>query len=193
MVDGMSNSTDNTWPTIRIGISPFYPSVNPCVLDTNPKACKKQNGVGIELEILIIVLNLLKLRPKFILSLDSYCGDVKIFNQSYFKATGLFNMLLKDEIDITGNICGISEERLLFANSSYPVYYSKQVFSAPITLPKLKPMSKQKFDVLRGRGVESFRPSYIKYTLLYCLLCTILYTKCLFWSSFLFIPGKYLY
>ena len=126
----MSNSTDNTWPTVRIGISPLYPGVSPCVLDPNLRQCKTEYGIGIELEILIIVLNLLKLRPKFILSSDPYCGDMVVnqFNRSSLNITGLFNMLLKDEIDITGNTCGINKERILFANISYPVYYTKQVF-----------------------------------------------------------------
>ena len=126
----MSNSTDNTWPTVRIGISPLYPSVSPCVLDPNLRQCKTEYGIGIELEILVTVLNLLKLRPKFILSPDLQCGNVVLdqFNQSSFKATGLFNMLLKDDIDMTGNTCGITKQRLLIANMSYPVYCAKQVF-----------------------------------------------------------------
>ena len=128
--NSMSNSTDFTWPTVRIGISPLYPSVSPCVLDPNLKQCKTEFGIGIELEILVIVLNLLKLRPKFILSPDPFCGDIVInqFNQSSFTITGLFKMLLKGDIDMTGNTCGFSKGRTLFANMSYLVYCARQVF-----------------------------------------------------------------
>ena len=158
----MSNSTDNTWPTVRIGISPIYPSVSPCVLDPNLRQCKTEYGIGIELEILLIVLNFLKLRPKFILSPDPFCGDIVVnqFNHSSFKATGLFKMLINDEIDMTGNTCGINKERILFANISYPVYYAKQVFWPQRHRLNLSLCLNRKLMYLRGREVASFGPLY---------------------------------
>lgn len=137
----MNNFSQASTDIVRIGISPYVHSVSSCVLNPNPNACKNQGGVGIELEVLLIIFNLLQLQPKFILSNDLQCGNVIPLNQTSYSVTGLFKMLINDEIDMTGNVCGLNKERLLFTDASYPLYFSKQVFVLK------KPVVEYNFDI----------------------------------------------
>ena len=69
------------------------------------------------------------------------CGEVTIFKNGSWIADSLMGMLIDNEIDITGNICSMSPERMIFLNMSYPVYYAKQLFVLK------KPLPEYHFDV----------------------------------------------
>lgn len=121
-------------PIWRVGVSPWA-GVRPECLSVNSDDCQP----GMEMNILQALANLLNVDLEFVASADPGCG--KLFNNGTW--TGLMGMLQSGEIDMIGNLCAMTEIRLLqnFSDYSYPVVHDSQHFL--IKLPK----SSYKFEV----------------------------------------------
>ncbi|KRX62504.1 hypothetical protein T09_6065 [Trichinella sp. T9] len=112
---------------LRVGISPWYFMKAECLSGNNVKC-----DPGMELEIISIVCTMLNLSLQIIYSKESGCG-MKSSGENRW--TGLLGMLQKGEIDMTGNLCDVFDERVAEFDVSYPVLQQKQAFLLKLPAP----------------------------------------------------------
>ncbi|CDW57888.1 hypothetical protein TTRE_0000618801 [Trichuris trichiura] len=116
---------------IRVGVSSWDQMHPECVdLLQGKTRCRP----GPELDILQLAATMLNMTISFVHSAEKGCGLSRDNGASW---TSLMGMLSRNEIDVTGNICYLMEERLSMFGASRPVWYSYQAF----LIKKLDPPS----------------------------------------------------
>ncbi|KRY28768.1 hypothetical protein Tsp_01831 [Trichinella spiralis] len=113
---------------LRVGVS-VWDYMNPeCV--SSSRGCNP----GPELEIIYLAAQMMNLSIEFVLSNEKGCGIRKQTPGSPYW-TSLMGMLARNEIDITGNICYLMQERLQSFNASTPIWISNQAFLIKKPIP----------------------------------------------------------
>ncbi|KAL1284423.1 5'-AMP-activated protein [Trichinella pseudospiralis] len=96
---------------LRVGVSVWDYMKPECV--STSRGCSP----GPELEIIYLAAQMMNLSIEFVLSNEKGCGIRKRTPDSSYW-TSLMGMLARNEIDITGNICYLMQERLQSFNAT---------------------------------------------------------------------------
>lgn len=123
--------------TLRVGVSPYKEMNLSCfaMYIQGNQDCEP----GMELEILSTIASTMNVTMEMVVSNGTGCGS-QLPDGTW---TGLMGMLERDEIDVTGNLCSIKEDRTAgpYFEPSWPVLTHRQGFLIK------KPSVEYKFDI----------------------------------------------
>ncbi|CDW52369.1 hypothetical protein TTRE_0000062801 [Trichuris trichiura] len=104
--------------TLRIGVAPWFMMHPECFLVPD---CYS----GYELEVLELVAQMLHLSVVLVIANTTGCGSPINVTGNW---SALCGMLQRNEIDITGNVCGLEQNRVEDFGFSWPVWQDEQTF-----------------------------------------------------------------